>query len=231
MKVGVVVFPGSNCDRDSEYCFGTLMGHEVVRLWHKDASLPSLDLVVIPGGFSYGDYLRSGALARFSPVMESVTAFANEGGKVLGICNGFQILCEAGLLPGTLRLNTPKRFVCKNIYLLPEVKSNMPTASLDPQKPLQIPIAHGEGSYYADRDTLSSLRVNNQILFRYCDENGHVSDAVNPNGSVDGIAGIASANHCVVGMMPHPERAADPQQGNTDGLALLQSLLTFWTKH
>ncbi len=231
MKVGVVVFPGSNCDRDAEYCFGTLMGHEVVRLWHKDASLPSLDLVVIPGGFSYGDYLRSGALARFSPVMESVTAFANEGGKVLGICNGFQILCEAGLLPGTLRINTPKRFVCKNIYLLPEVKSNMPTASLDPQKPLQIPIAHGEGSYYADRDTLSSLRVNNQILFRYCDENGHVSDAVNPNGSVDGIAGIASANHCVVGMMPHPERAADPQQGNTDGLALLQSLLTFWTKH
>ncbi|MGP1460094.1 MAG: phosphoribosylformylglycinamidine synthase subunit PurQ [Bacteroides sp.] len=230
MKVGVVVFPGSNCDRDSEYCFGTLMGHEVVRLWHKEATLPSLDLVVIPGGFSYGDYLRSGALARFSPVMEAVTSFAEAGGKVLGICNGFQILCEAGLLPGTLRINTPKRFVCKNVHLLPEVKSNIPTASLDPQKPLLIPIAHGEGSYYADRETLSALRVNNQILFRYCDENGHVSDAVNPNGSVDGIAGIASANHCVVGMMPHPERAADPQQGNTDGLLILQSLLTFWTK-
>ncbi len=230
MKVGVVVFPGSNCDRDSEYCFGTLMGHEVVRLWHKEATLPSLDLVVIPGGFSYGDYLRSGALARFSPVMEAVTSFAEAGGKVLGICNGFQILCEAGLLPGTLRINTPKRFVCKNVHLLPEVKSNIPTSILDQQKKLLIPISHGEGSYYADRETLSALRVNNQILFRYCDENGHVSDAVNPNGSVDGIAGIASANHCVVGMMPHPERAADPQQGNTDGLLILQSLLTFWTK-
>lgn len=231
MKVGVVVFPGSNCDRDAEYCFGTLMGHEVVRLWHKDAVLPSLDLVVIPGGFSYGDYLRSGALARFSPVMEAVSAFATAGGKVLGICNGFQILCEAGLLPGTLRLNSPKRFVCKNIHLLPEVKANMPTVNLDPQKPLLIPIAHGEGSYYADRDTLSSLRVNNQILFRYCDSEGHVSDAVNPNGSVDGIAGISSANHCVVGMMPHPERAADSQQGNTDGLLILQSLLAFWNKY
>jgi len=206
------------------------MGHDVVRLWHKEALLPSLDLIVIPGGFSYGDYLRSGALARFSPIMEAVTDYASANGKILGICNGFQVLCEAGLLPGALRMNSPKRFVCKNINLLPEVKHNMPTASLDPAHPLLIPIAHGEGSYYADRDTLSSLRVNGQILFRYCDADGKVSDAVNPNGSVDNIAGISSPNHCVVGMMPHPERACDAQQGNTDGLRLLQSLLSFWAK-
>jgi len=206
------------------------MGHDVIRLWHKEALLPSLDLIVIPGGFSYGDYLRSGALARFSPIMEAVTDYASANGKILGICNGFQVLCEAGLLPGALRMNSPKRFVCKNINLLPEVKHNMPTASLDPAHPLLIPIAHGEGSYYADRDTLSSLRVNGQILFRYCDADGKVSDAVNPNGSVDNIAGISSPNHCVVGMMPHPERACDAQQGNTDGLRLLQSLLSFWAK-
>ena len=209
MKIGVVVFPGSNCDRDAEYCFGSIMGHDVVRLWHKEATLPSLDLVVIPGGFSYGDYLRSGALARFSPIMEAVSAYAEADGKILGICNGFQVLCEAGLLPGALRMNSPKRFVCKNINLLPEVKHNMPTAGLDPTRPLLIPIAHGEGSYYADRDTLSALRVNGQILF---------------------IAGISSKNHCVVGMMPHPERACDAKQGNTDGLKLLQSLLRFWAK-
>ena len=230
MKVGVVVFPGSNCDRDAEYCFGSVMGYDVVRLWHKDATLPSLDLVIIPGGFSYGDYLRSGALARFSPIMESINAYAEANGKILGICNGFQVLCEAGLLPGALRINSPKRFVCKNINLLPEVKHNMPTASLDPMHPLLIPIAHGEGSYYADRDTLSALRVNGQILFRYCDAEGKVSDTVNPNGSVDNIAGISSKNHCIVGMMPHPERACDAKQGNTDGLKLLQSLLRFWAK-
>lgn len=230
MKIGVVVFPGSNCDRDAEYCFGSIMGHDVVRLWHKEATLPSLDLVVIPGGFSYGDYLRSGALARFSPIMEAVSAYAEADGKILGICNGFQVLCEAGLLTGALRMNSPKRFVCKNINLLPEVKHNMPTAGLDPTRPLLIPIAHGEGSYYADRDTLSALRVNGQILFRYCDADGKVSDTVNPNGSVDNIAGISSKNHCVVGMMPHPERACDAKQGNTDGLKLLQSLLRFWAK-
>jgi len=206
------------------------MGHDVVRLWHKESTLPSLDLVVIPGGFSYGDYLRSGALARFSPIMEAVSAYAEANGKILGICNGFQVLCEAGLLPGALRINSPKRFVCKNINLLPEVKHNMPTASLDPMHPLLIPIAHGEGSYYADRDTLSALRVNGQILFRYCDADGKVSDTVNPNGSVDNIAGISSKNHCIVGMMPHPERACDAKQGNTDGLKLLQSLLRFWAK-
>ena len=230
MKIGIVVFPGSNCDRDAEYCFGTIMGHDVLRLWHKDGKLPSLDMIVIPGGFSYGDYLRSGALARFAPIMEAVTAYAQQGGKVLGICNGFQVLCESGLLPGALRVNTPNRFVCKNIHLLPEVKHNMPTASLDPSRPLRIPIAHAEGSYYADRESLSALRVNGQILFRYCDEEGRVSDTVNPNGSVDNIAGISSKNHCVVGMMPHPERACDALQGNTDGLELLDSLLGFWTR-
>ena len=230
MKVGVVVFPGSNCDRDAEYCFGAIMGHDVVRLWHKDAALPSVDFIVIPGGYSYGDYLRSGALARFSPIMEAVKSYAESGGKILGICNGFQVLCESGLLPGALRINTPKRFVCKNIHLLPEVKPSLPTANLNPSRPLQIPIAHGEGSYFADQDTLSALRVHGQILFRYCDVDGKVCDLANPNGSVDNIAGIASKNFCVVGMMPHPERACDVNQGNTDGLVLLQSLLNFWSK-
>ena len=205
------------------------MGHDVVRLWHKEAELPSVDFIVIPGGFSYGDYLRSGALARFSPIMDAVKNYAAAGGKILGICNGFQVLCESGLLPGALRINTPKRFVCKNIHLLPEVKPTLPTASLDRVTPLMIPIAHGEGSYYADQDTLSALRVHGQILFRYSDANGKVGDQANPNGSVDNIAGIASKNFCVVGMMPHPERACDLRQGNTDGLSLLQSLLSFWS--
>ena len=229
MKFGVVVFPGSNCDRDAHYVLHDIMGYETTLLWHKDRDLQGVDVVVIPGGFSYGDYLRSGALAKYSPIMESVTTFATkEEGFVLGICNGFQVLCEAGLLPGALRPNRNMRFVCKNIYLSPEVKNDLPTASLRGLKALRIPIAHGEGSYYASRETLTHMRNNNQLLFRYCDENGNVRESVNPNGSVDNIAGICSENRRVIGMMPHPERASDAAQANTDGLQILHSFISFW---
>lgn len=229
MKFGIVVFPGSNCDCDTHYVLRDIMGHETVTLWHKERDLKGVDVVVIPGGFSYGDYLRSGALARYSPVMESVKEFAEKSeGKILGICNGFQVLCEAGLLPGALRPNRQKRFVCKNIFLSPEVKNDLPTAELRGIKALRIPIAHGEGAYYASREVLTRLRSRNQILFRYCDENGNVREAANPNGSVDNIAGICSENRCVIGMMPHPERASDAAQANTDGLQILRSVISFW---
>lgn len=231
MKHGVVVFPGSNCDRDALYALGDILGEEVVPLWHKSSDLQDVDVVIIPGGFSYGDYLRAGALARFSPIMESIIEFVHDGGRVLGICNGFQVLCEAGLLPGALRPNHQQRFVCKNIYLLPDVKPGSPTASLPSQKALKIPIAHGEGAYYADRDTLALMRKHEQILYRYCDADGIVCDAANPNGSVDNIAGICDKNRHVIGMMPHPERACDSAQGNTDGLLILQSILRFWARN
>lgn len=228
MRFGVVVFPGSNCDKDTGYVLHTLLGHEVVYLWHKESDLQECDAIVLPGGFSYGDYLRSGALARFSPVMESVLQFVDKGGFVLGICNGFQILCEAGLLPGVLLRNHGQRFVCKNIYLLPEVKPSLPTAGLQAGRAYQIPIAHADGAYYADKTTLASMRVNNQILFRYCDSEGKIKSAVNPNGSVDNIAGICNERGNVVGMMPHPERASDARQDNEDGRRVLESIINFW---
>ncbi len=228
MKYGVVVFPGSNCDRDALFAINDILGQEAITLWHKDTDLQGVNCVIIPGGFSYGDYLRSGALARFSPIMQSVTQFVEDGGCVLGICNGFQVLCEAGLLPGALRANHHQRFVCRNTYLLPEVKPDLPTHSLTPLKPLCIPIAHGEGAYYADRDTLQRLRQNNQILFRYCDEEGNVNQDANPNGAIDNIAGICDKNRRVIGMMPHPERAAFSEQGNTDGLDILKSIFSLW---
>lgn len=231
MKYGVVVFPGSNCDRDTLFAIEDILKQEAQVLWHKDSDLGDVDCVIIPGGFSYGDYLRSGALARFSPIMSAVSDFVKQGGSVLGICNGFQVLCEAGLLPGVLRPNAQKRFVCKNTYLLPEVKANLPTCSLNPSKSLQIPIAHGEGCYYADRDTLANMRKNNQILFRYCNEEGVVREEANPNGSVDNIAGICDKNHRVIGMMPHPERACNAEQGNTDGLEILSSIFSFWEQN
>lgn len=229
MKFGVVVFPGSNCDRDTLYVLRDVMGFETVTLWHKDRDLMGVDVVVIPGGFSYGDYLRSGALARYSPIMESVKSFVEiSHGHVLGICNGFQVLCEAGMLPGALRPNRDRRFICKNIFLSPEVKNDLPTASLRGIRALRIPIAHGEGSYYASREVLTTMRNQNQILFRYCDENGNVRDSINPNGSIDNIAGICSADRRVIGMMPHPERASDAAQGNTDGLQILRSIISYW---
>ncbi len=228
MKFGVVVFPGSNCDRDTLFVLGELMGYETRVLWHKDRDLSGCDAVVLPGGFSYGDYLRSGALARFSPMMESVVRFAEGGGFVLGICNGFQVLCESKLLPGALLPNRGQRFICRNIHLLPEVKPQLPTRELTPGQALRIPIAHADGAYYADGETLAELRVKNQILFRYCDAEGQVRDSVNPNGSVDNIAGICNARRNVVGMMPHPERAAWERQGNVDGMKILRSIFSLW---
>lgn len=228
MKFGVVVFPGSNCDRDTLFVLEELMGYETRVLWHKDRDLSDCDAVVLPGGFSYGDYLRSGALARFSPMMERVVNFAERGGFVLGICNGFQVLCESKLLPGALIPNRGRRFICRNIHLLPEVKAMLPTCALTPGEPLRIPIAHSDGAYFATGETLADLRVKHQILFRYCDEGGQVRDGVNPNGSVDNIAGICNAKRNVVGMMPHPERAAWERQGNLDGMKVLRSIFSFW---
>lgn len=226
MKFGVVIFPGSNCDRDTIYALGTVLEQEVVELWHKETSIDSsIDAIILPGGFSYGDYLRSGALAKFSPIMDKVVEFAHNGGFVFGICNGFQILCESGLLPGALLHNNSQRFICKNIYLTPDSRSTALTKYLPKTKSLKIPIAHGEGRYYADRDTIAQMRVNGQILFRYCDENGVISEHSNPNGSMENIAGVCNLGKNVFGMMPHPERASDDELGNTDGQLVLESLI------
>ena len=227
MKFGVVIFPGSNCDHDMIYVLKKILDQEVVELWHKDTDLHGVDAIVLPGGFSYGDYLRSGALARFSPIMEKVIEFANAGGFVLGVCNGFQILCEAKLLPGSLLHNSSQKFECKNLHILPDSKTTALTAFLPRDRALKIPIAHGEGRYYADKETLAEMRINGQIMFRYCDENGDVSEAVNPNGSVENIAGVCNQSFNVFGMMPHPERAADDELGNTDGRLVFESLIRY----
>jgi phosphoribosylformylglycinamidine synthase subunit PurQ / glutaminase len=225
MKFGIVVFPGSNCDRDMQHVLGTVMGQPVEMLWHKEHDLRGCDFIVLPGGFSYGDYLRSGAIARFSPIMQEVIEFANNGGNVLGICNGFQILTEAHLLPGVLMHNNSRKFTCKNVFIRAENDDTMITSKLRIGQPLQIPIAHGEGKFYADDDTIKSLRENNQILFRYCDAAGNLSDDANPNGATDHIAGICNTGRNIFGMMPHPERAADPVLGNTDGRLIFESIL------
>ncbi len=225
MKFGVVIFPGSNCDEDLIYTFETILGQEVVRLWHKDKDLKGADFVLVPGGFSYGDYLRSGAIARFSPVMEAVAAHCNAGGYALGICNGFQILCEAGLLPGTLLHNTQNQFICENTFIKPATRSTILTSSLDSDKALKIPIAHGEGRYYASNEVLRQLNEKEQVIFRYCDKDGQFNRSGNPNGSLENIAGVCNAGKNVFGMMPHPERAADPMLSNTDGALIFQSVL------
>ena len=225
MKCGVVTFPGSNCNQDMIYALGNLLNQEVIDLWHKDSDTQNCDLIVLPGGFSYGDYLRSGAIARFSPIMEAVIAHANNGGKVLGICNGFQILCESGLLPGALLHNNQQKFICKNVFLKPNSKTSAITKKLDNKKAFKIPIAHGEGRYFANDEVLKELEENDQILFQYCDENGVVSDEYNPNGSCLNIAGVTNASKNVFGMMPHPERAVDLLLNNTDGKLIFESLL------
>jgi phosphoribosylformylglycinamidine synthase len=230
MKFGVVVFPGSNCDDDVVHVLEQVMQREVVKLWHKDQTLNGFDegdCIVLPGGFSYGDYLRAGAIARFSPIMASVVDFAANGGCVWGICNGFQILCEAKLLPGVLLLNNNQQFICKNVYLKAQTNRSAITASIDLTKALKIPIAHAEGRYYADAATLESLEANDQVLFRYCDEQGNVNEAANPNGALNNIAGICNAQRNVFGMMPHPERASESILGNTDGRILFESLLSY----
>lgn len=226
MKIGVVTFPGSNCNMDIVHALRNNLQYEVVELWHKDSDLHGVEAVVLPGGFSYGDYLRSGAIARFSPIMEEVIKYANDGGKVLGICNGFQILCEAGLLPGTLMHNESRKFICKNVYLLPVSRTASISADLDDKAALKIPIAHGEGNYFLHEAELAELESNDQVIFRYCDENGKVSNSSNPNGSANNIAGVCNEGKNVFGMMPHPERACSEDLANTDGLAILRGLET-----
>ncbi|MBL6658098.1 MAG: phosphoribosylformylglycinamidine synthase I [Flavobacteriales bacterium] len=224
MKFGVVVFPGSNCDKDMIYVLETLYGQKVVSLWHKDTDLQNCDFIVLPGGFSYGDYLRSGAIARFSPIMEKIIEFANNGGYVMGVCNGFQILCESGLLPGALLHNNSHKFICKNVYLSTQNKNTCLTTSVE-DKVLCVPIAHGEGRYFADEGTLKQLNDNGQVLFRYCDEEGNITPESNPNGAVENIAGVSNAAGNVFGMMPHPERAADKELSNTDGGYIFESIM------
>ena len=223
MKFGVVTFPGSNCDEDMIHALSTILDQEVVKLWHKDSDLQGCDMVVLPGGFSYGDYLRSGAIARTSPIMVSVIEHAKKGGYVLGICNGFQILCETGLLPGALLHNDGQKFICKNQFIKVETNDSIFTNELK-GKALNIPIAHGEGRYFADEETLVEMDDNDQVLFTYCNAEGKNTPESNPNGSVDHIAGVCNTERNVFGMMPHPERAADVRLGNTDGLELLRCL-------
>jgi phosphoribosylformylglycinamidine synthase len=227
MKFGVVTFPGSNCDQDMVYVLKDLLGQEVVSLWHKDTDLQGVDMVVLPGGFSYGDYLRSGAIAKFSPIMNEVIQHAGKGGYVLGICNGFQILTESGLLPGALLHNANQKFICKNVYITPNTLNSPITKGLVKNEVYKIPIAHGEGRYYADEATLENMQANDQILFKYCRVDGKIDEAHNPNGTVQNIAGVTNATKNVFGMMPHPERASDVLLGNVDGKALFESLINF----
>jgi phosphoribosylformylglycinamidine synthase I len=218
MKFGVVVFPGSNCDRDMQDALQSDLNQEVVMLWHKNTDLGGLgkdDCIVLPGGFSYGDYLRCGAIARFSPIMQSITRFAADGGKVLGVCNGFQILCESHLLPGALLRNANQQFISKNIYL---------RGAGDKGHALKIPIAHGEGRYYADEKTLDELEAGQQVIYRYSDADGEILPSANPNGAVRNIAGICNKDRNVFGMMPHPERACSEALGNIDGQSILRTL-------
>ncbi len=224
MKFGVVTFPGSNCDMDMVHALREDSGFEVVQLWHKDHDLQGVDTVVLPGGFSYGDYLRSGAIARFSPIMASVVEHAERGGRVFGVCNGFQILCEAGLLPGALLHNASRKFIARDQHVVPVSRTAPLTAQLDPAVARRIPIAHGEGNYFIDADGLKALEDGDQILFRYSDETGATKSWANPNGSLDNIAGVANKGMNVFGMMPHPERAANADLGNTDGLDILLGL-------
>ncbi len=217
MKFGVVIFPGSNCDRDMIETLSVNLHQQVIPLWHKDKDLSiftSSDCIVLPGGFSYGDYLRCGAIARFSPMMQSVIDFANKGGRVLGVCNGFQILCESGLLPGVLLRNAGQKFICKNVFIKNDVQNTV----------LKIPVAHGEGRYFADDDTLLKLNSNNQVIYRYCNENGEIIESANPNGAFNNIAGICNVSRNVFGMMPHPERASSALLGNEDGKQVFQML-------
>jgi phosphoribosylformylglycinamidine synthase len=228
MKFGVVVFPGSNCDDDVVHVLEEVFHQQVEKLWHKEHTLNGYrleDCIVLPGGFSYGDYLRAGAIARFSPIMEAVIAFANAGGQVWGICNGFQILCEAGLLPGVLLRNQNQKFICKNVHLRVMTNQSALTAQVSPGTVLKIPIAHAEGRYHANEATLDELEANKQVLFKYCAPDGALTPEANPNGAARHIAGICNRRRNVFGMMPHPERAAEKVLGNTDGRGLFESII------
>lgn len=225
MKFGVVTFPGSNCDQDMIYVLESIMGQQVERLWHKDHDLKGADFIVLPGGFSFGDYLRSGAIAHYSPIMNEVIVHAKKGGYVMGICNGFQVLTETHLLPGALLHNDSQKFICDNVYLKTTSTNSLVSRKLDKGQVLKIPIAHAEGRFYASDESLKSLQDNDQILFEYCDVHGNVTKQTNPNGSSLNIAGICNEGRNVIGMMPHPERAADSNLGNTDGALMFESIL------
>ncbi len=225
MKFGVVVFPGSNCDHDVAYALKEKLGKNVVFLWHKEKSIKNCDFIILPGGFSYGDYLRSGAIAQFSPIMQSIEKHAKNGGYILGICNGFQILCESKLLPGTLLRNKNQKFICDNVF----IKSANPNI-FENKKIYKIPIAHAEGRFYCDELTLKNLINKKQILFKYCSKDGEVNAESNPNGALKNIAGICNEQQNVFGMMPHPERACDENLNNTDGKFILESILSFCKK-
>ena len=223
MNFAVLQFPASNCDQDAVHAL-QLLGHSARLVWHKDSSLGDADAVILPGGFCYGDYLRCGAIARFSPVMQAVKQFADNGGFVLGICNGFQVLTEAGLLPGALIRNRDLQFHCEYIHLKTVTADSAFTSKIPAGKNLRVPIAHGEGCYFADEETLASLKAGKQILWQYCDAGGHVTDAANPNGALQNIAGICNERRNVAGLMPHPERACEPILGSDDGKWIFESL-------
>jgi len=230
MNFVVLQFPASNCDQDALHVLSNVLGHGARFLWHKETSLGDADAVIIPGGFSYGDYLRTGAIARFSPVMQAVQQFAAEGGPVLGICNGFQILCEAGLLPGALIRNRSLQFRCEHVFLKTVTPDSPFSEQIAPEKILRIPIAHGEGCYFADEATLARLKANNQILWRYVNAQGEATEEANPNGSLDNIAGICNERRNVAGLMPHPERASEEMLGSVDGKLVFESLIHWLQK-
>jgi phosphoribosylformylglycinamidine synthase len=225
LRFGVVVFPGSNCDTDAWHALHDVMGQETRYIWHHETDLSGLDCIILPGGFSYGDYLRTGAIARFSPVMNAVSEFANRGGLVIGICNGFQILLEAGLLPGAMMRNQGQLFICRYLNVRVESTNSPYSRRMTQGEVLRMPIAHGEGNYYCDEATLAELKANDQIIFRYCDAAGNLTPEGNPNGSLDSIAGICNRERNVLGMMPHPERCSDPILGSAEGRLVWESLL------
>jgi phosphoribosylformylglycinamidine synthase len=225
LNIGIIVFPGSNCDRDCAHVISEVMGHSAHLIWHQESSVQAMDAIILPGGFSYGDYLRTGSIARFSPIMDAVIDFAHQGGLVLGICNGFQILLEAGLLPGAMLRNTGLSFICEDVYVRVEHAATPFTNAYEVGQIVKLPIAHAEGNYYTDPVTLAALQAQAQIVFRYCDEDGHPTTASNPNGSIDNIAGIRNAQGNVLGLMPHPERCAETILGNQDGRRIFESML------
>jgi len=229
MKFGVVVFPGSNCDHDAYHAVRHVLGQDAAFLWHKETSLAGADVVILPGGFSHGDYLRTGAIARFSPVMDAVRAFAEQGGPVLGICNGFQVLLEAGLLPGAMLRNAGLKFRCEHVHVRVEHTDTPFTMTCRPGQVLRLPIAHGEGNYFADPETIRELEERRQVIFRYVTADGDVSAEANPNGSLNNIAGLCNRSRNVVGLMPHPERACELSLGSADGLVLLESVVAALT--
>jgi phosphoribosylformylglycinamidine synthase subunit PurQ / glutaminase len=227
MKFAVVVFPGSNCDHDAYYATTHVLGQDAEMVWHKDTSLGAADVVILPGGFAHGDYLRTGAIARFSPIMPAILEFARRGGPVLGICNGFQVLLEVGLLPGAMLRNRDLKFHCEHVYVRTEQIDTPFTVRAASGQPLRVPIAHGEGNYYADPDVIRQLEASRRVVFRYCDGSGKVTDEANPNGSLNNIAGICNEARNVVGLMPHPERACEGSLGSADGLVLFESVVSW----